>query len=570
MHRYAWSILAVVVMLAASLKTTRLGMESTDPNRFSGRSPASEHAAATMICLPEGFSGIPDRCEREIAKDWSCASHPPQKKLLAYSCAANSLTKACPGYHLEPTAFSFAKHLPAPQEINGVSLPRNDYVLYRGIPKDSPQWTLPKVLRSLLGDPTPEIGTLYHSGLLSALNSHGSYDSAILSRLKIKPDFDQLHDCRAQGYSYADSALLAADLMEKSFLRFEEAGQIPSGFFRYRDPLFTALNEYGTSMIYGALHPKVSEVYGSKVLIYRDPLKRGNDINYWNYVQQNLWAQHTLDTAEYLMPGYIRSEEVQGLYQTDRERDWSDVTSTRNIIWAYHRLEHEGKTFVMVVDTKRTPHCVMSGKDGLLYPCEDPFHFPGNVSAVIDIRGNRTSEAVYKKPFVADGAKPLPVIAVIEACMLGQICKKPDWMRVLSPEDTAEALPKDVIDEIKNIRFVNSLGEPKRAVIHDVRAREKVAGRVEVLNAYWTPVDQGHSAESDVTAYVANFCDAKASCEYKVSARFLPDLTSGQSKKLSVRYRCTGSSDTPKSAEIPAPSVDQKITLSCEPARATH
>lgn len=362
--------------------------------------------------------------------------------------------------------------------FGGTAFPRVERLQYRGIRISMDQFTVPKVLRAIGGDPTPTIGSRLTWQLASILRdpTKMQLSGAVLDRLRrayrwyvlgipvmfgqfeqtladhgILDDVRRLLACRPS-YDERDAAVYARDLTAKAFRHLERTwGEaFTRHLFAYETPEFHAYGDYkGGLHLYSSTYPLMAQSYGAKILVFTNHAGRTLDMNYWNYVRNGgRWGYHAADRAEFVTAGAIDPHAVSGIWITDesgRDEMGRDTTMTRRKIqYALMRLRHDGESYGVILDASTTD-CLMR-VDAHFEACEDRIP-PG--------WGEKPISAVEEVEFgpLAKTGRRLPVIAVVRACDVNRgACDIPDEIFAEMPLST-RGLTESELEAIRSATF---------------------------------------------------------------------------------------------------------------------
>ncbi len=489
---------------------------------------------AWSACI-DGGTPIPEFCTRFKDGDAQCALKSGSKDAIAIQC--KSFKNECASYTFEETPFSFSKYRPATETTLGVKLPRNgsEWTLYRGM-RGTAQITLQKTLSGIFGDPMPTVGSVQHFRIMKVLTGRESLqdEEGYLKKFGTYEDVARIKTCLPK-LSDRAAAFFAADILDKSMKRFAEKKNFADYFMRYRSPEFN--QEYGNTgemLVYSGLHSAIAKVYGSRVLSFSDSPDRGFDANYWNFKDSGEWAIGTADVGEYLMPGYVDSRDIKGLIFTDSGDNLYQLGSHYGISYGIQRLTHEGKNYALLFEGQGQD-CVILNSQNQVVPCTDQFRWPDSYLHLMSIRDPK--QAVFTPPSAAPNSQPLPIIALIASCPVGEHCEIPKTLSGIQFATSTFIEPKAVLDEIMSTRFHKG-NEFYRTAYFDLKGR---AGGIDIVSAHYIPKGEKTNTFNEVTPYTANFCNGKKECDYRVSTAYLPDTAPGKEKTFAVSWKCLGS-----------------------------
>jgi hypothetical protein len=253
----------------------------------------------------------------------------------------------CPAYTMEvsgQTFEPFQNELPQ-TEIEGIHFLRIGRAQYRGTRESVDQFTVPKVLRAIGGDPTPTIGARIHWLAQSVLmkpeilaGSHSLlapfrrayrwnifgiptlYDDVdrVFAEHGITEEVRKLLACHPS-YNQRDSAVYAKDLALKALRNMlaKWGAQSPRYLFDYNSAEFASYGDYAGGIdFYSTLYPSLAHAYGPKILVFSNDASRSLDMNYWNFRNnQGIWSYHDADRAEFVTAVDVEPRSVIGILE---------------------------------------------------------------------------------------------------------------------------------------------------------------------------------------------------------------------------------------------------------------
>ena len=349
----------------------------------------------------------------------------------------------CAAYTMEPIerAFEEYQNRLVRADIGGVSFPRTARTQFRGIRDSMEQFTVPKVLRAIGGDPTPAIGSRLHwlaqsvlmkpemlavdRSLLAPLRV--AYRRHIFGRPTLFSDIEQvfrehgiLADVRTllachTSYNERDAAVYAKDLSLKAlrYLESKWGEKFTRYLFTYDTGEFDSYGDYkGAIHFYSTSSPSIAHAYGSKILVFANAANKTLDLNYWNFRLNNgIWSYHDADRSEFVTAINVEPDAVLGIWKTDesnRDVMGRDTTMRPRVLsYALMRLDMGGIRYAVILDA-RTSDCVMQ-TGSHFEGCHDGMTRQWGLHKVYD------ESQVEFGPLIPDG-KPLPVVAVVRAC----------------------------------------------------------------------------------------------------------------------------------------------------------
>ncbi len=377
---------------------------------------------------------LPELCQYDESETKKCQEK--DLRLSGYLC--HSFKSPCKRYADIPE-FSFAPFDVTPAVIDNISLPRKDFILYRGTDPRSGQFTLTKFIRGVFGDPTPTIGTKIFSAMSSSFS--GPQFDPNLFNFNAEKNINEVRKC--QSVFKPDEALyLAKEAFNKNITAASEKMSFKNKYMNYFSSNYDAYGNWGDMVLYSALYPRSANQYGKMVLSFTDKAHRGFDANYWNYVHKKKWYRYEVDVGEYLLPGYVNPQEYLGLWYNDGSGYHLDF-SPRHITMGYMAMtSSKGEKYILVYKGDGTSQCALPGNDGNVYPCQDEMSW--------------YTKALFPAPIIRQDLPPFPVIAVIVACPLDKKCSLPEEVVSRKYETAQMYIEEKVIQEVNNLIFTNS------------------------------------------------------------------------------------------------------------------
>ena len=259
------------------------------------------------------------------------------------------------------TTVSLAKFNASTEFLGGISYPRVNHIMYRGM--SAAQMSLEKAFMAMFGDQysvvESKIVTIlkhYLLGQNSPVNdNYGPISLRSVSQSIKKNNHEKLDKNKA--------LRVAVEVLDKELqkrgdtaLRNELVDQ-RSGYF----------NEWGGAGLYTAPFYDIAKLYGENVVAFKEETPRGVDKTFFEYKKYNNTGWPRVDSGEYIIPLYIPAKEIEGIHLSRSFRMYG-ANPYGN---AFYKLEYEGKTYIGWVDSNG--ECIQKNSDGFVYTCHSNF-----------------------------------------------------------------------------------------------------------------------------------------------------------------------------------------------------
>lgn len=501
-------------------------------------------------CLPES-KAIEGHCE-ETNKN-SC---PEGQKL--YDCSQRS--QLCPDFY-EQGPYSFKYHQAAPSTINGTNFPRNERYLFRGVPFSAGQVTFEKLAGATFGDELINVGSVFQWRLsqlltrklmLSSTIAHkDTYAeiSDVLEDMGVKEEHNKLRKC-ANTFTQRDAEHYASQLVSKSFGRNRALKKIDSKFLKFDYSSGAEYLEYGNwgqYLIFSSIYYDVASFLSGQIIMFNNRYDRSIDLNYYNHKHGELWTYHDSDNGEFVTPGVILPDELEGLIFSQGDARSSGYLEADAINYAFMKRTIEGENYLLLVDGKGEK-CLTKGPDGTPYFCKQKFKDHGHRR---DNPSDDLDSHIFGPPKLKDRA---PVYAIIAAKDLtggpSEVSKKAFEGLEISDRKLYDSFLEQVArfkffkgDKIKGARII----------------LPPVKGGIEVMSASYGLAEGGES--ENLYPYAARYCDGKSSCDYGVEpGRFFPEFVKSAGAKAEIRFKC----DEDEALQTMSAAIGETIKLRCD------
>lgn len=202
--------------------------------------------------------------------------------------------------------FSFSDYMPSPQKLNQVSYPRESQLLFRGM--GTGQFDLDKALLALVGDSTAMIESLFFTTIKFKIMDiqfakSVNLPSFVLNKIESIKKISKLKINEKKAIEYA------IDIVDSYFEGLQKNDQLSPLYFDYRSNSFI---DWPNNLVYTTVIQPAAASYGHNMAIIKEKRIRSLDLNYYNYIKNGIWYDHTRDIGEFVAPGYIPSDDIVG------------------------------------------------------------------------------------------------------------------------------------------------------------------------------------------------------------------------------------------------------------------
>ncbi len=306
------------------------------------------------------------------------------------------------GIYARDFNFSAPNGLPLPR--SGTSLSASGNYFYRAVfdsPENSgrnPQFDLPVILRAILGDSTAVIGAWAYSDLVNIAqhpdaafngccrnNIANSNPARTYQQDELESDGNinvenlrralRSDQSRAGGpLSVVEAHQLAQIVISAALMGQRARGEefIADRHFRYQSSEY---RDWSKLDIFVGLHPEMVSGYGNYFVVISDRRGRSIDLNAYNHNYyarpearvcaahngvrtcqhggENYYSEINSDNAEFIIPGEVRYDEIEGLDIHNTTMVGATRTTLRPVEVAYRRISLGGsRSAVLVIDPR--------------------------------------------------------------------------------------------------------------------------------------------------------------------------------------------------------------------------
>lgn len=269
---------------------------------------------------------------------------------------------------------AFAKELnlykfsPSETTINNEKFPRNERLLYRGLP--GAQMSLEMSIRAMLGDKSANVESPMLFTVKQVLMGKGY---GLLSELSdLLEEYRQL-DIQSkitQAQQEKQSAFTEEEAFNKAVQILSEAYSDEYTRRTVFDYSSSYLKTFPRAFLFSSVHLEVAKIYSNHILLFNDhPNSRNLDVNYWNYINNGKWVHTNLsfpDRGEFVSAFYISHKDIVG-YQHNRTaysaywNIWSDLKTDLGYVAMKH--SYNNVDYVYIFDGFGLQHIVPSGNE---------------------------------------------------------------------------------------------------------------------------------------------------------------------------------------------------------------
>ncbi|MNS83391.1 hypothetical protein D3C72_1171770 [compost metagenome] len=228
-------------------------------------------------------------------------------KLLAFTVMGSVFSLEA----MAASAQSFYDYTPSPATINGERFPRNNQTLFRGTTDH--QMDLKKAISAMLGDSNANVESLFFSTIKNELMDV-SFPPAVGLNSYLHSQIQKL--IQQNGGPLKLSAAVAATkkLVDGTFAFYDQNGSAVSNNVNYRSGSYV---DWPNDIVFTTLLSPVGGTYGDRMLVVNEQKPRSLDLNFWNYVHNNTWYDHTRDIGEFVAFAYLPAADLTGYQVRD-------------------------------------------------------------------------------------------------------------------------------------------------------------------------------------------------------------------------------------------------------------
>jgi hypothetical protein len=280
------------------------------------------------------------------------------------------------------SARNFYDYTPQAATINGERFPRNQQTLFRGT--GDGQMDFSKAVSAMLGDNNANIESLFFSTIKYELMAK-PFAVAVELNSFLHQQIQKL--IQQNGGPLDTSAAVAATrkLIDGTFAYYDQNNTAISTSVDYRSGSYV---DWPNDIIFSTILSPVAGTYGDRVLVLNEQKPHSLDLNFWNYVHNNTWYDHTRDIGEFISFAYTPAEDLTG-YQVRQgsSKSWHYIQFA-----AYRSADRNSKALLLFNGIK---------KDGNLSTCIDLnksenayYHCDYQAGEIVESRPALTNEKV--------------------------------------------------------------------------------------------------------------------------------------------------------------------------------
>ncbi|HWU42539.1 MAG TPA: hypothetical protein VN132_03840, partial [Bdellovibrio sp.] len=248
--------------------------------------------------------------------------------------------------------------------MDGIQLPRNYRILYRGLPEV--QFSAGKAVAAMLGNSEATLESPVFYLITSTLNggdfnrtigAFNALDRPDIDGLELFPAIQREQKKLTQQYKigsipYSVRLQVAEKILDEAFGKFN----IEQRYLTYvQNPQRV---DFPGALIYSSTYVDVAKIYSPHIVIFDESEKpRSLDLNFYNYVHDRKWIgtvnnQHP-DRGEFLTPYYIPAEQIIGYQYARANFDpnwiiWHPLTADLGVVFMKSKIQNEN--IVLVFD----------------------------------------------------------------------------------------------------------------------------------------------------------------------------------------------------------------------------
>jgi|GEM_PF-3419400 hypothetical protein len=230
---------------------------------------------------------------------------------MSYKPAIKILTLAVLSVSFVSQAFaagatSFYDYTPSAQTVNGEAFPRNNKTLFRGTTDH--QMDLTKAISAMLGDVNANVESLFFSTIKNQL-MQVNFPPAVGLNSYLQSEIGKAIQANGGPLKLTAAVKATRKLVDSTFAYYDQTGTAVAQNVNYRSGSYS---DWPNDIIFSTLLSPVAGTYGDRMLVIKEQKPRSLDLNFWNYVNNGLWYDHTRDIGEFIAFGYLPAGDVQG------------------------------------------------------------------------------------------------------------------------------------------------------------------------------------------------------------------------------------------------------------------
>jgi hypothetical protein len=253
---------------------------------------------------------------------------------------------------------------------------------------------------------------------------HNLYKTYVSKGINLHDTIEKLLTKKSK-YSQREANLLTQNILKKKFSY--ESNRVKRN--RLLDYNSHSYQDFPADVLFSTVFQQNAMIYGDTVIVIAPNDNRSLDLSYYNGINNMKWG-FAADAGEYITPGYIKAKEISGIHLRQRGEypdkirnqvriNTYEVQKHFPIKYAFYKISHQGKVYVLVFDGKRgsrDTYCIKRSSNHFNH-CRwaDPMH---NNGIEMLLAGNQPLGKVQS--YVPN------LIGVLSLHQVGTISQRPD------------------------------------------------------------------------------------------------------------------------------------------------
>lgn len=322
-------------------------------------------------------------------------------------------------------AQNFAELSPSSQILKGIQYPRKNIYLYRGT--SDGQLSFAKAASAMLGDKTANVESLFFSTIKNKLMQQ-NFALAVALNSYLNQEIQNKINANGGPLDLLKATNAAKDLVDKTYSYYKQQGSLVPNYINYRSSSYI---DWPNDVVFTTAISPLAGTYGNRVIVFKEQLPRSLDLNFWNYVNNGVWYDHTRDVSEFTAFGYMPSTDILGFQiRTGSNKNWHSISYA-----IYKPRDASTETLLVFTGMKA---------NGQLSTCLD---FDAKNSSLYHCEFDESSIILTAPPLSSEKAK---LAGIISLCTNDQTssCSQPSSAEIAKYQ--VSQLPVNLIQEIQN------------------------------------------------------------------------------------------------------------------------
>ena len=265
------------------------------------------------------------------------------------------------------TTISLKKYNYSNETMNGISYPRINHMMYRGMHPG--QMSLEKAFKAMFGDMFSPVESMIVTILKYYLMKQSPPISNNYSPLNLKAIANNILKKFDTSLDHDEALRVSIEYLDKEMQKRGDTALRNELIDQYSG----TFNEWGGAGLYTAPFYDIAKLYGPNVVAFKEKEARGVDKTFFQYKKYGNSNWPRVDSGEYIVPLYIPADEIEGIHIAASFSNYASNPYKE----AFYKIKHKGEILIAAIKSKG---CIIKGMDGLIYECRSNFSstaFPG-------------------------------------------------------------------------------------------------------------------------------------------------------------------------------------------------